>query len=96
MDLATHSIFVSRDVHFHETIFPFQSDLFSQHIDPFHSISPLVIPIPTPTDSIPLPIEPSPFQSRPLDTCVTDVVSAQPAASSDPIPTPVLDSHIPG
>ena len=108
MDLATHSVFISRDVHFHDIIFPFQSDLSSQHIDPFHSISPLAMPIPasdglsvfpTPIDSIPSSNEPSPSQPILIDTSVTDIVSVHPStptAPLDSIPTPTfLDSQIP-
>ena len=37
MDLATHSVFISRDVHFYESIFPFQSHVLPQNLDPFDS-----------------------------------------------------------
>ena len=37
MDLATHSVFISRDVHFYEFIFPFQSHVLPQNLDPFNS-----------------------------------------------------------
>ena len=83
LDLATCSIFISRDVHFHETIFHFQSNFSSQDIDPFSSISPLVMPIPaydgmyvflTHIDSVSLPNVPSSFQPVTVDSPVTDVV----------------------
>ena len=37
MDLTTHSVFISRDVHFHESLFPFQSSDLPQYLDPFDS-----------------------------------------------------------
>ena len=105
LDLATHSVFISRDVHFHEIIFPFQLDLSSHHIDPFNSISPLVVPIPTsdgmsvfptPIDSVSLPNVPSSSHPITIDNSVTDVVPDHPfadIATLDCIPSStVLDS----
>ena len=37
MDLATHLVFISKDVHFYEFIFPFQSHVLPQNLDPFDS-----------------------------------------------------------
>ena len=108
LDLATHSVFISRDVHFHEIIFPFQLDLSSHHIDPFNSISPLVVPIPTsdgmsvfptPIDSVSLPNVPSSSHPITIDNSVTNVVPDHPfadIATLDCIPSStVLDSQIP-
>ena len=46
MDLATHSVFISRDVHFYEFIFPFQSHVLPQNLDPFDS-DPLIDVLPS-------------------------------------------------
>ena len=52
MDLTTHSVFISRDVHFYESLFPFQSSDFPQYLDPFDSNT---LSSPVPLNSIPLP-----------------------------------------
>ena len=52
MDLTTHSVFVSRDVHFYESLFPFQSSDLPQYLDPFDSKN---LSSSIPLDSIPLP-----------------------------------------
>ena len=37
MDLTTHSVFISRDVHFYESLFPFQSSDLPKYLDHFDS-----------------------------------------------------------
>ena len=68
LDLQSDQIFLSRDVHFHESIFPFHP-YFSPSVSPSHSIPPPFhsslphsISIPPPPSSPPLlpPITPSP------------------------------------
>lgn len=63
MDLHTHSIFVSRDVLFHESIFPFQPQTSSPSIDPFDisldSISPPMLPICFTDKHTPIPVIPN-------------------------------------
>lgn len=73
-DLHSHSIFVSRDVVFHEKISPFQD----QHLNSTQS-PPIVLPIPfadeVPEDTIFTPISPtqnrvhSPIHMHPASRC---------------------------
>ena len=77
-DLSTHIIFVSRDVKFHEHIFPFQET-------PSQSI-PTPLPQPPifdfPTSSHPVPIIPNPSP--------TPIFSPSPTPILAPSPTPIL------
>ena len=52
MELTTHSLFISRDVHFYESLFPFQSLDLPQYLDPFDSNT---LSSSVPLDPIPLP-----------------------------------------
>lgn len=94
MDLATHSVFISREVHFHETIFPFQSNSSSQHIDRFNSIStPVKLAFasdgmsvfPTFVDSISLPNMSSTFQPVAVDNPTTDIVPNHSPTDIEPL-----------
>ena len=59
MNLTTHSVFISRDVHFYESLFPFQSSDLLKYLDPFDSKT---LPSSVLLDSIPLPnISDEPF-----------------------------------
>ncbi|KAG7572108.1 Reverse transcriptase RNA-dependent DNA polymerase [Arabidopsis suecica] len=59
LDLDTHSISISRNVIFHEDIFPFQSpELSSSTLDLFSST---ILPLPIPDTSIPSPFIPFPI-----------------------------------
>lgn len=86
-DLETHSTFVSRDVIFHESSFPFQQ--FPQtHSPNFEFTSDLVLPNVSPSVDIPFPTsEPTPYTSSPEHpTTFGD--------QSDGITTPPTDPHI--
>lgn len=84
-DLTTHQMFTSRDVVFHETIFPYES------IPPTSSTSVPVLPLSVSDTSQPDPIPPVP-QSPP----VPKTVSSQPPLVVDPYPEPPLRrSHRP-
>lgn len=96
MDLATHSVFISRDVHFHESIFPFQSHSLSQHLDPFEFISSPIIPtstesygmfvFPTSADSVSLPTMRSTLQPESVVNPTADIALAQsPADCFEPL-----------
>lgn len=74
-DLETKSIFVSRDISFHEDIFPF-STLQHHSANDHHVVLPLpipdltpssapTIPTPPPTSPLTLPSPPPPSQSTP-------------------------------
>ena len=70
LDLQTKQIFISRDVVFHELVFPFNT-----------SIS---LPAPSPTSSIPL-ITPTPFHFSPQHSDISPVYQhSQPFPSSSP------------
>lgn len=86
-DLETHSTFVSRDVIFHQSSFPFQQ--FPQtHSPNFEFTYDLVLPNVSPSVDIPFPTsEPTPYTSS----------SEHPTTfgdQSDGITTPLTDPHI--
>lgn len=85
--ILLHTVFISRDVHFHESIFPFQSHSLSQHLDPFEFISSPIIPtsaesngmfvFPTFVDSVSLPTMPSTLQPESVVNPTADIAPAQ-------------------
>jgi hypothetical protein len=76
-DLSTHSVFVSRDVVFHESIFPYHPTFTSSNPH-FHDI---VLPVPISDDDIP-----SSLSSNP-----NPVISISDSHSVPPVSDPVVD-----
>ena len=81
MDLTTHSVFISRDVHFYKSIFPFQSHVLPQNLDPFDS-DPL-------TDVLPSS-KTNPSFITPISL---DFISS-PTFSNEHLPITVIDSTV--
>ena len=97
-DVVNKEIFISRDVVFHETIFPFHTVVTHESVvDPFVDLvlpRPQVTEIP-PVTEVPHVVSPSPMAADPCLTDSTDVVSvpsSPPVISSqhsDPLPMAV-------
>lgn len=105
MDLHTHSVLISRDVQFHEFIFPFQSQVPSQSIDPFDTCfdfgSLLVLPTPLLDEHTPILLNPdSPIADTAIDadtaiaidTTTTENCTNSAECISSHIP-PSIDTH---
>ena len=105
MDLYTHLVFISRNVQFHESIFPFQSQVPSQSIDPFDTcfdfVSLPVLPIPLLNEHTPIPLNPdSPIADTATATdtataadCTTTNCTNSEECISSQIP-PSIDTHL--
>ena len=105
MDLHTHSVFISRSVQFHESIFPFQSQVPSQSIDPFDTcfdfVSLPVLPTPLLNEHTPIPLNPdSPIADTATATdiataadCTTTNCTNSEECISSQIP-PSTDTHL--
>jgi hypothetical protein len=91
LDLQTGQIFLSQDVHFHESIFPFHSFFFSPSILPSNSIThplpsslPPSISIPTSPPSHPSPPSLTPSHALPANQSPSQKI----LAPSSPPPAP--------
>ena len=110
MDLATHSVFISRDVHFYESIFPFQSHVLPLNLDPFDS-DPLTDVLPSsetnPSFITPISLDfissptfsnehhPIPVSDSIVDmTATTECVTLDASINDVTSPSPTLDSPI--
>ena len=105
MDLHTHLVFISRNVQFHESIFPFQSQVPSQSIDPFDTcfdfVSLPVLPTPLLNEHTPIPLNPdSPIADTATATdtataadCTTTNCTNSEECISSQIP-PSTDTHV--
>ena len=105
MDLHTHLVFISRNVQFHESIFPFQSQVPSQSVDPFDtcfdSVSLPVLPTPLLNEHTPIPLNPdSPIADTATATdiataadCTTTNCTNSEECISSQIP-PSTDTHV--
>jgi len=105
LDIKTRKTFISRDVKFHEHIFPFQENTVSTAPDIFHPVTPVFHPpnldddtysldhnLPSPTSAFPSdnnPPSPTPTPASSLDSVVPIRRSAR---SSNP-PTYLSDYH---
>jgi len=101
LDPQTHQIFLSRDVHFHESNFPFHPH-FSPSVSPSHSIPPPLhssvpysISIPTPPSSPPLlpSITPSPAISNSQSSSLYFLAPSSPLPAPSP-PQPLHSSPL--
>lgn len=83
LDLESHAVFVSRNVVFHETEFPFKtSEFLNDSVDMFPNT---ILPMPSPlhyVDSMPLPSMHTDCSVHPLDPNTSNHTSNQPAPSS--------------
>jgi hypothetical protein len=84
-DLSTHTVFVSRDVVFHENVFPYHPHF---QFSPFQSPN-IVLPVPIPDSNVVFPSIPDP---TPLDPISSDLSIP---SSASPSPFPDVSSVIP-
>ena len=101
MDLTTHKIFISRDVIFHESVFPFYNPfstlVLPNCIDEVHSSFQPMMPtfphIPSTSTSVsPIPVDTSPSIADHTALPILESMPSPPTDSHNSIPSTILDS----